>query len=116
MEHEKHKLCTYDDKRYLLADLPDGRPNPNTLAYCHQYLAAKEHLVDDQLEPGAELIIRNLKERFTSKHASVTRRLELAGVMDMEEKLPHGEAECELHSDQLLVAERVASAQPGCAI
>ena len=25
MEQEKRGLCPYDDKRYLLADLPDGR-------------------------------------------------------------------------------------------
>ena len=40
MEQEKRGLCLYDDKRYLLADLPDHRPNPNTLAYGHRDLAA----------------------------------------------------------------------------
>ena len=55
MEQEKRGLCPYDEKRYLLADLPDGRPNPNTFAYGHRDLAAEEHLVADQLEPGAEL-------------------------------------------------------------
>ena len=48
MEQEKRGLCPYDDKRYLLADLPDGRPNPNTHAYGHRDLAAEEHLVADQ--------------------------------------------------------------------
>ena len=46
---EKRGLCPYDDKRYLLADLPDGRPNPNTHAYGHRDLAAEEHLVAEQL-------------------------------------------------------------------
>ena len=36
----KRGLCPYDDKRYLLADLPDGRPNLNTHAYGHRDLAA----------------------------------------------------------------------------
>ena len=43
MKQEKRGLCPYDDKRYLLADLPDGRPNPNTHAYGHCDLAAEEH-------------------------------------------------------------------------
>ena len=45
MEQEKRGLCPYDDKRYLLADLPDGRPNPNTHAYGHCDLAAEEQSV-----------------------------------------------------------------------
>ena len=116
MEQEKRGLCPYDDKRYLLADLPDGRPNPNTHAYGHCDLAAEEHLVADQPEPGAELIIQRREERFTRKHARVTRRLELDGALDMEEELPNGDADGELHGDQLLVAERIAAARPGGAI
>ena len=116
MEQEKRGLCPYDDKRYLLADLPDGRLNPNTHAYGHRDLAAEEHLVADQPEPVAELIIRHPEERFARRHARVTRRLELAGAMDMEEKLPDGDADGELHGDQLLVAERVAASRPGGAI
>ena len=110
-------LCPYDDKWYLLADLPDGRPNPNTHAYGHRDLAAEEHLVGDQPEPGAELIIRHREERFARRRARVTRRLELAGAMEMEEEeLPEGDADSELHGNQLLVAERVAAARPGGAI
>ena len=36
--------------------------------------------------------------------------------MDMEEELPDGDADGELHGDQLLVAERVAAVRPGGAI
>ena len=64
MEQENHGLCPYDDKWYLLADMIDCRPNPNTHAYSHCDLAAEEHLVADQPEPGAELIIRHSEERF----------------------------------------------------
>ena len=116
MEQEKRGLCPYDDKRYLLADLPDGCPNPNTHAYGHCDLAAEEHLVADHPEPGAELIIRHPEERFARRHARVTRRFELAGQINMEEELPDGDAEGELHGDQLLVTERVAAARPGGAI
>ena len=62
MEQEKRGLCPYDDKRYLLADMPDGRPNPNTHAYGNCDLAAEEHLVADQPKPGAELIIRHSED------------------------------------------------------
>ena len=117
MKQEKRGLCPYDDKRYLLADLPDGRPKPNTHAYGHSNLAAEEHLVADQPEPGAELIIRQREERFAHRRARVTRRLKLAGAMDMEEEeLPDGNSDGELHGDQLLVGERMAAARPGGAI
>ena len=46
----------------------------------------------------------------------MTRRLELAGAMDMVEELPDGDADGELHGDQLLMAERVAASRPGAAI
>ena len=36
--------------------------------------------------------------------------------IDIEEELPEGNADSELHGDQLLVAERVAAARPGGAI
>ena len=116
MKQKKRGLCPYDDKRYLFADLPDGRPNPNTHVYAHCNLADEEHLVADQPEPGAELIILHPEERFARLHACVTRRLELVGALDMEEELPNGDADGELHGDQLLVAERVDAVRPGRAI
>ena len=116
MEQKKRGLCPYDDKRYLLADLPDGRPNPNIHAYGHSDLAVEEQLVADQPELGAELIIRHPEERFNRRHARVTWRLELANAMEMEEKLPDGDADNELHGDQLLMAERLAFARHGGAI
>ena len=96
----------------MLADLPDGRPNPNTHAYGHRDLAAEDHRVADQPEPGVELIIWHPEERFVH----VIRRLELAGAMEMEEKLLDNGAERELHGDQLLMAERIAAARSGGAI
>ena len=100
----------------MLADLPDGCPNPNTHAYGHRDLAAEEHLIADQPEPGAKLIIRHPQERFARRHARVTRRLEVAGAIKMEVELPDGDADGKLHGDQLLVAKRVAAARPAGAI
>ena len=99
MEQEKRGLCPYCDKRYLLADMPDGRPNPSTHAYGHCDLAAEEHLVADQPKQGAELIIRHSEERFARRHARVTRRLQLAGAIDMEEELRDCDADGELNGD-----------------
>ena len=116
IEQEKRGLCPYDDKQYLLADLPDSRPNLNTHTYGHCDLAVEEHLVAEQQEPGAKLIIRHPEKRFARRHARVTRRLKLAGAINMEEQLPDGDADGKLHGDQLLFAERVAAARPGGAI
>ena len=79
-------------------------------------MAAEEHLVADQREPGAELIIRYPEERFARRRARVTKRIELAGAIQMEEELPDGDADGELNGDKLLIAERVAAARPGGAI
>ena len=116
MEQEKRGLCPYNDKWYLLADLPDGRLNPNTHASGHLDLAAEEHLMADQPEPCVELIIRHPEERLARRRARVTSRLELAGEMEMKEKLHDCDGDGELHGDQLLVAERVVAARPGGAI
>ena len=70
----------------------------------------------DQPDSGAELIIRHLEERFARTHACVTRLLELAGAIKMEEELPDGNSDAELHDDQHLMGERVAAARPGNAI
>ena len=112
MEQTKSGLCPYDDQRYLLADLPNGRPNPNTSAYSHRYLAGEQHLVADQPKPGAKLIIQHPEQRFARRHARVTRRLKVAGAMEMEVELPDGDADCKLHNNQLLVADRVTAARP----
>ena len=69
------------------------------LRYGHRDLAAEEHLVADQLEPGAEIIIQHPEERFARRNARISRRLELAGAMEMEEEQPDGDADGKLHVD-----------------
>ena len=103
-------------KRYLLADLPDGRPNSNIQAYGQRDLAAEEHLFADQPEFGAKFIIRHPEERFARRHALVTRHLELAGTIYRKEELLDGDAVGNLDGDQLLVAKQVSAARPGGAI
>ena len=116
IENEQRELGPYDNKRYLLATLPDGRPNPNINAYCHRDLAANNHIMADQPEPDATLIIRNPEDRLAWRHALVSRRLKLAAAIKMEQKLPDGDADCQLNGHQLLVAERVTFARQNSAI
>ena len=72
----KRGLCPYDDKRYLLADLPDGLPNPNTHAYGHKDLAMEEEFAPVMPEaPGTDLVIENRERRYIRKHARVIKKL-----------------------------------------
>lgn len=73
-EQEKRGLCPYDDKRYLFTDIPDVKPNLYTHVYGHRDQITEVNLVSEYLEPGAELVIRQLEERFKSRHALVIRR------------------------------------------
>ena len=116
MKQKKLWLCPYDDKQYLYADLPNNRRNQHTHVYGQCYLAAEKHLVADQPEPGAELIIQHPEKRFARRHARVTVRLKPAGVMEIKEKLPDGYADGKLHGAHLYIAERVAAARQGGAI
>ena len=73
----KRGLCPYDDKRYLLADLPDGLPNPNTHAYGHYELQTEERLhVDMPERPGTELVIEQRQPRQEAKAPQKTEEVE----------------------------------------
>ena len=73
---EKRGLIPYDDKRYLLANLIDGLPNPNTHAYGHKDLATEEQFVSDMpATPGTDLIIEHQERRFIQKHNRVVKKL-----------------------------------------
>ena len=64
LEQEKRGLCPYDDKRYLLANLPNGLQNPDTHAYGHYLLAAEEQLVTDMPEQaGSNMVIEQRQPR-----------------------------------------------------
>ena len=65
LEQTKRGLCPYDDKRYLLADFPDSRPNPNTHAYGHRDIANEAQLEKDvSWRPGIYIIIMRRENRF----------------------------------------------------
>ena len=113
MEQEKRGLSPYDDKRYLLADMPNGQSNPNTHAYGHRDLVTDVNLLADHPKPGAELVIRQMKERFKSRHARFIRCLQNDNTHGDEE--PDGGVN-EFSNDQRLMAKLMADARPGRAI
>ena len=115
LEQEKRGLCPYDDKRYLLANLPDGSPKPNTNAYGHKDLASEERFVPDMpAAPGTDLIIDHQKRRFIQSHERVVKKLramlEAEGVEQQPEKV---EFEIPDNLDEWEKAAREAAARPG---
>lgn len=68
LEQKERELCPYDDKRYLLADLADGKANLKTHAYGHKDIAAeKEHVADMTDRPGTEILVDRSEERLRKK-------------------------------------------------
>ena len=108
LEQEKRSLCPYDDKRYLLANLPDGSPNPNTHAYGHKDFAREERYVADMLAtPGTDLIIEHQERRFIMNHKRVVKKLRaILQAEEVEEEQPE-EVELEI-SDNLDESEQAA--------
>jgi hypothetical protein len=124
LEVNKSGLRPYDDKRYLLADLADGRPNPNTHAYGHWEVASDELLEQDiPEEPGSEILVEHREQRFRRKHARVVRKL--ASLAQLNDQATEDEAVHEPMPDaggdlldgvELQQAEREAAARPGLAV
>ena len=118
LDQEKRSLCPYDDKRYLLANLPDGSPNPNTRAYGHKDLTSEERLVADMPEtPGNDLIIEHQERRFNQRHQRVVKKLwDMAGA---KEELEAEKQEAVLkilhNSEEWVKAAREAASRPGIA-
>jgi len=78
LEQSKRGLLPYDDKRFLLANLPDGSSNPNTHAYGHHSITDVQVREPEQPAAGAELIVetqpvvmtreQRAERRFKRKH------------------------------------------------
>ena len=121
LEQEKRGLCPYDDKHYLLANLPDGSPNPYTQAYGHKDLAMEEQFFADMpAAPGTDLIIEHQERRFIRNHERVVKKLraklQAEGVEEEEQGEPE-ELELEIpdNLDEWEQAVRAAAARPGVA-
>ena len=119
LEQEKRGLCPYDDKRYLLANQPDGSPNPNTHAYGHKDLATEEQFVTDMpATPGTDLIIEHQERRFSQKHKRVVKTLRAmlqAEGVEVEEQPEGIEWEIPQNPDEWEQVARAAAARPGVA-
>ena len=60
----KRNLCPYDDKRYLLANLINGKFNPNTHAFGHYELSHEAALPEiDQPNSADNLYVYQFKNR-----------------------------------------------------
>ena len=118
-ELEKRGLCPYDDKRYLLANLPDGSPNPNTHAYGHKDLVREERLVADMpATPGTDLIIEHQERRFIQSQKRVVKKLRamLQAEGAEAEQEPKGlELEIRDNLDEWEQVAREEAARPGIA-
>ena len=117
LEQEKRGLCPYDDERYLLANLFDGSPNPNTHAYGHKDLAMEEQFVSDMpAAPGTDLIIVHQERRFIRNHERVINKLRFMLQAEGAEEQPE-ELEMKIpdNQDEWDQAAREAAARPGVA-
>lgn len=57
LEFRKRGIVPYDDKRFLLADLADGQPNPNTHAFGHYSIETAEFPEPEQPPAGADMVV-----------------------------------------------------------
>ena len=119
MDLPKRELVPYDDKRILLADLPDGQTNPDTHAFKHYSLEVVRMSEPEQPPAGEEMVVvvrpsRNerYEAKLARKHARVVKKAHALRPDTGED----GDSDKELHGNQLLVAEREAAARPGGAI
>ena len=119
MDVQKRGLVPYDDKRILLADLPDGQPNPDTHAFGHYSLEAVRMPEPEQPPAGEEMVVvvrPSRNERYEAqlarKHARVVKKARAFRA----DTGKNGDSDGGLHGNQLLVAEQAAAARPGGAI
>ena len=133
MDVHKRGLIAYDDKRVMLPDLADGKPNPLTHAYGHCSLADVVQ-VDDQPEDeraiaGADLIVdeqpprpiptaaRKQEVRTQKKHkraVRTARALTRAELADYNPDLADsGDDEAEDSDHEIEAARAHAMARPG---
>ena len=101
MAVEKRGLVCYDDKRYLLANLPDGTPNPNTHAFGHYDIVVEAEV--EQPEAGNDLHIvarapkapinLRIERRFERKHKLAVKRAHALRDDDVNDDDPDIDAE-----------------------
>ena len=130
-----------NDKRYLLADLPDGTPNPNTHAYGHNELATEVRVqMEMSDQSGTELVLEQQQPptndepyytslqvvkrelQFKRRHDLVAKTLAKRGRRDSNgeefggdefDQVHDGDENRKLVGAQFRQAERAAAARPG---
>ena len=101
---EKRGLIACDDKRLLLANLDNGKPNPNTNVYGHYSLANKVRVQDADEQAAAgnnfQIVSCEKKEeaRLQRKHTLAIKRARRTQPEDISD-----DDEAEVHGDDLIL-------------
>ena len=110
-------LIADDDKRVLLGDMTNGKPNPNTHAYGH-YSLVNEVQVEEAAEPAAanndlHIVIRKQRHeaRLVRAHTLAVKRARRGNPDDSSNV-----NKAELQGDDLVIAKRAAAARPGTSV
>ena len=74
MDVQNRGLVPYDDKRILLADLPDGQPNPDTHVFGHYSLEAVQMPEPEQPPAGEEMVVVVRPSRNERYEAQLARK------------------------------------------
>jgi hypothetical protein len=117
LEQDKRGLHPFDDKRYLLADIDDGRPNPYTHAYGHYEIENEVTHEEERTEPGEELVISDLtkkrEEYFIRRHKLVMKRAritepeaEFDDQFDISDEEPPEVTDLELEEARIAASKR----------
>lgn len=131
IEVEKRGLHPYDDKRYLLANLEDGSPNPNTHAYGHYSIPATNIPLNAndasnglvvRVRPPRESIEMCQHKRYIKRHKRVEKKLAALEMDRNEEEWKYDGDNEDINGEEMLdqlnestlaQAERAAVARPG---
>ena len=96
---EKRGLHPYDDKRYLLDNLEDGSPNPNSHAYGHYSIPATDTLLDSpdagqglviSVPPPRDSIDKCKDRRYKKRHKRVEKQLTALEMAENKDELAFG--------------------------
>ena len=113
---EKRGLIAYDDKRVLLANLPNGEPNANTHVYGH-FSLQNEVQVENTDEPAAhgndyqvETREQHNEARFQRRHALAVIKARHSTPLDISDD---DNDNAEVYGENPECAERAAAARQG---
>lgn len=117
LEARKRGIVPFDDKRFLLADLDDGQPNPNTHAFGHYLIDTAEFPEPEQPPAGADMVIERHEPRANRNQRWEARllRKHKRAVRNARDLQVDEDAD-DLDEAQLADMQQKAEARPGLAV